>query len=299
VVLRGGEAAFRELGDEALDAGLWPVVRRAADLLVSFVDPATGLPRASIDLWETARRAARLLGAAVVGGLRAAALTAARHEPALGDVVRPRLVGDRRRARQAPLGRLARAVSARGEPRTDGPIGQAGRLRVRPLSPYPNRRVGEHRRGRPAPERGALLGLAWPFAPFGGSAAQVRATVDAVERGLATPEDGLRRHEGDTYGGGYEWPLARLWLGLARRALGDGEAASRAVARWSDGGRRSTSCPSRYAPDGASLGHALGWSHAMLLVAARRAGADPDAARGGCRRRPKRMTAAGLSKNSS
>ena len=35
-----------------LDRELWPVVRRAADFLVSFLDPATGLPRASTDLWE-------------------------------------------------------------------------------------------------------------------------------------------------------------------------------------------------------------------------------------------------------
>jgi hypothetical protein len=75
-VLVAAEAAFRELGDEALEAGLWPVVRRAADLLVSFVDPATGLPRASIDLWEQHDAQHAYSAAAVVGGLRAP-----RHSP--------------------------------------------------------------------------------------------------------------------------------------------------------------------------------------------------------------------------
>ena len=69
--------------DEDLDRELWPVVRRAADLLVSFLDPATGLPRASTDLWEQHDGQYAYSSASVVGGLRAAALAAARHDPPL------------------------------------------------------------------------------------------------------------------------------------------------------------------------------------------------------------------------
>jgi GH15 family glucan-1,4-alpha-glucosidase len=186
-----------------------------------------------------------------VGGLRAAALTAARHEPALGDVY-ARASSEiaaalDRHLWDDSLGRYRRAVSLGRTDRSGGPVGSAFDRSL----PYPNRRVRSMDEADPRLDS-ALLGLAWPFAPFGGSAERVRATVDAVERGLATPEDGLRRHEGDTYGGGYEWPLARLWLGLARRALGDGEAAP--SPRWSDGGRHSTSCPSRYARTAARPG---------------------------------------------
>ena len=80
----------------------------------------------------------------------------------------------------------------------------------------------------------------------------------------------MRRHEGDTYGGGYEWPLARLWLGLARRALGDADAAPTAVAQVV--GRRTALdlLPEQVRPDGSPAWVLpLGWSHAMLLVAAR------------------------------
>jgi len=269
VVLVAAEAAFRELGDEALDAGLWPVVRSAADLLVSFVDPATSLPLASIDLWEQHDAQHAYSGAAVVGGLRAAALTAERHEPALGDVY-ARASSEiaaalDRHLWDDSLGRYRRAVSLGRTDRSGGPVGSAFDRSL----PYPNRRVRSMDEADPRLDS-ALLGLAWPFAPFGGSAERVRATVDAVERGLATPEDGLRRHEGDTYGGGYEWPLARLWLGLARRALGDDEAASRAVAQVV--GRRTALdlLPEQVRPDGSPAWVLpLGWSHAMLLVAAR------------------------------
>ena len=77
------EAAWRELEDEALDAELWPTMRRGADFLARFLDLETGLPLASVDLWEQHEGQHTYTAAATVGGLRAAAAMAARHEPAL------------------------------------------------------------------------------------------------------------------------------------------------------------------------------------------------------------------------
>jgi hypothetical protein len=137
----------------------------------------------------------------LVGGLRAAALTAARHEPALGDVY-ARASSEiaaalDRHLWDDSLGRYRRAVSLGRTDRSGGPVGSAFDRSL----PYPNRRVRSMDEADPRLDS-ALLGLAWPFAPFGGSAARVRATVDAVERGLDmlsqfAPLDSRRTHPED------------------------------------------------------------------------------------------------------
>ena len=134
--------------------------------------------------------------------------------------------------------------------------------------PYPNRRVTAVV-PRDDTLDCSLLGLVWPFCAFDQAPVSVRATVDAVAAGLSSPAGGLYRQAGDLYAGGHEWLLAMLWLGLARRTLGDEDALHRAVAHVV--GRRTAldllaeqvDCDGRPAwvlP--------LGWSHAMLLLAA-------------------------------
>ena len=267
--LLAAEAAFWELADEELDNALWPTVRGAAELLVVFSDPATGLPRASIDLWEQHEGQYAYSAAAVAGGLRCAALAARRHEPGLEE----RYTAAAGRVAEAietylwdpDLQRHRRAVSvARRDDRGEAP----GPAHERVL-PYPNRRV---RSVDPVDTRldSSLLGLAWPFAPFGGGSARVRATVDAVATGLAAPGGGLLRHEGDTYAGGHEWPLATLWRGLAGRALGDEEAHGAALAHVCARRTALDLLPEQVRADGSPAWVLpLGWSHAMLLLAAR------------------------------
>ena len=50
---------------------------------IAFVDPSTGLPYASVDLWEQTDGQHSYSAAATYGGLAACAAMAARHEPAL------------------------------------------------------------------------------------------------------------------------------------------------------------------------------------------------------------------------
>jgi len=98
----------------------------------------------------------------------------------------------------------------------------------------------------------------------------MRATVDAVERELQLPDGAVLRHEGDDYAGGNPWLISTLWLGLARRQAGDETALQRAIeytlARQTPLGL----LPEQVTPRGdpASV-LPLGWSHAMLMVAAR------------------------------
>ena len=269
VALVAAEAAFWELGDEELDRELWPVVRRAADLLVSFLDPATGLPRASTDLWEQHDGQYAYSSASVVGGLRAAALAAARHDPPLvrGYEVTASRVADAIDAClwDPALGRYRRGVSVARPDRDGEPPGSAFE---RPI-PYPNRRV-QSVDAVDARLDSSLLGLVWPFAPLGLGSERVRATVDAVEAGLAAPGGGLLRHAGDIYAGGHEWPLVGLWLGLARRALGDEEAHARMLAHVVATRTPLDLLAEQVLPDGRPAWVVpLGWSHAMLLAASR------------------------------
>ena len=268
VALLVAEAAFREIGDEELDRELWPTVRRAAELLVSFVDPATGLPRASTDLWEQHDGQHAYSTAAVAGGLCAASLTAARHEPGLGR----RYVGAADRVVEAldahlwddELGRYRRAVNVA---RRDGAGGPAGVAFEHGL-PYPNRRVAGV-----DPVDGrldcALLGLAWPFGPLGLPAERVRATVDAVEA--------ASRRRREDCAATRATPTAVGTSGRSRRCGSASPAARSATARRARGARARRRPPNRARPaPGAGprrrrprVGRPLGWAHSMLLVAAR------------------------------
>ena len=98
----------------------------------------------------------------------------------------------------------------------------------------------------------------------------MRATIEAVERELRLEDGGVLRHEDDDYAGGNPWLISTLWLGLAERQAGDdaGHRASIAYAL-----ARQTSLgllPEQVTRDGEPAWVVpLGWSHAMLILAAR------------------------------
>ena len=269
VVLFACEAAWEQLGDDRLDAELWPATRHGADFLVGFLDPETGLPKASVDVWEQQDGQHAYTAASVVGGLKAAGRAAARH-------------GDDERARayraaaagvaaaidetlwDAASGRHLRAVNvARAEGRTEAPGSAFDRA-----IPYPNRRVTSVV-PRDDTLDCSLLGLVWPFCVLGPASASARASVDAVAAGLSSPAGGLHRQAGDRYAGGHEWLLATLWLGLARRTLGDEGALGHAVSHVASRSTALDLLPEQVDGDGRPAWVLpLGWSHAMLLLAA-------------------------------
>ena len=116
----------------------------------------------------------------------------------------------------------------------------------------------------------SLLGLAWPFLAVEPTSARMRATLEAVERELRLDDGGVLRHEADDYAGGNPWLISTLWLGLAERQAGDdaGHRASLeyALARQTPLGL----LPEQVTRDGDPAWVVpLGWSHAMLILAAR------------------------------
>jgi len=235
-VLFAYEAAWRELRDEALDAALWPSARRAADFLLGSIE-AQGIPCETADLWEERDGCHAYTAAAIVGGLRAAASFARRHEPALAD------------AYAVAAERLAAALDRC----------------------FWNDEHGRYLRtlGDPTVDV-SLLGLAWPFAAVDPRGPRMRATADAVERVLGRPGGGIMRYDGDAYAGGNPWVLAALWLGLYQRQIGDAEGHARSLAYAKRVSTRLELLAEQVTDDGAPAWVVpLAWSHAMLVLAAR------------------------------
>jgi GH15 family glucan-1,4-alpha-glucosidase len=263
------EASWRELGDEALDRELWPATRRAADFLLGFLDPETGLPCPSVDLWEERQGEHAYSAAAVAGGLRAAAAMAGRHDRALA--------GPYAEAAEALTAAIddqlwsaehGRYLRSRWVGRPDGGGSALPAAFARGLA-YPNRDVAS---ADPfdATVDVALLGLAWPFSAVDPASERMRATVAAIERSLVLPDGGVLRYEGDVYAGGNPWILTTLWLGLWYRRVGDDAGYRRcldyAVVHQSETGL----LPEQVTRDGEPAWVLpLTWSHAMLVLAAR------------------------------
>lgn len=263
------EAAWRELGDAALDRELWPSARAAADFLCGFMDEETGLPLPSVDLWEQTDGQHSYSAAATYGGLAAAAAMATRHEPSLE--ARYREAAERVRAAideylwSEEHGRYLRSLwVGRSDELGETPPAAFDR----PLR-YPTKAVRsvDHEDAR---VDSSLLGLAWPFRAVDPTSPRMRATLEAVERELRVDGGGVLRHEDDDYAGGNPWLISTLWLGLAERQAGDepGHRASidYALARQTSLGL----LPEQVTREGNPAWVVpLGWSHAMFILAAR------------------------------
>lgn len=263
------EAAWRELGDAALDRELWPSARAAADFLCGFLDPETGLPLPSVDLWEQTDGQHSYSAAATFGGLVAAAAMASRHEPGLE--ARYRETAERVRAgieRYLWSEEHGRYLRSRWVGRSDELGEEPPSVFDRALR-YPTRAVRSVDR-EDARVDSSLLGLSWPFRAVDPDSPRMRATIEAVERELRLDDGGVLRHEADDYAGGNPWLISTLWLGLAERQAGDhaGLHASIAYAL-----ARQTALgllPEQVTRDGDPAWVVpLGWSHAMLILAAR------------------------------
>lgn len=269
MVMFAYEAAWRALGDAALDRVLWPSARAAGDFLCGFVDEDTGLPLPSVDLWEQTDGQHSYSAAATYGGLAACAAMAQRHEPALAGKYSE--AAERvRSAIDAHLwseeqGRYLRSrwVGRSDEHGEDPPAIFERRLR------YPTRAVRSVDR-EDARVDSSLLGLCWPFRAVDPASPRMQATIAAVERELQLPDGGVLRHEGDDYAGGNPWLLATLWLGLAHRQAGDDAGLRRTIEYVLE---RQTSLgllPEQVTSGGEPAWVVpLGWSHAMLVLAVR------------------------------
>ena len=263
------EAAWRELGDAALDRELWPSARAAADFLCGFMDDDTGLPLPSVDLWEQTDGQHSYSAAATYGGLVAAAAMATRHEPPLAE--RYREMAERVRAaieEHLWSEEHGRYLRSRWVGRSDELGEEPPAAFDRPLR-YPTKSVRSVDREDPRVDS-SLLGLCWPFRAVDPGSPRMQATVEAVERELRLADGGVLRHEDDDYAGGNPWLISTLWLGLAERQAGD-DAGHRASLGYALARQTSLGLlPEQVTRNGEPAWVVpLGWSHAMLILATR------------------------------
>jgi glucoamylase len=276
-VLAAYDAAHRVLGDDELDAHLWPSAERAAEALVATIDHDTGLPLPSMDPWEERFGQHAYTAACHVAGLRAAAAMARRHAPELA-------AGYAEAAAQVAAaidehlwsdehGRYLRGINVE---RRHGVGAEPAPLCYERIPPHPGRRVTTVD-PFDATVDVSLLGLGWPFGAVAADGERAQATFRAVAEQARAADGGILRYAGDRYIGGNPWMLATLWAGLHQRAAGDDRELDHAV-RYAIAKQTSTQLLPEQVD--AATGRPrwvvpLTWSHAMLVLACR-----PDVAAG-------------------
>jgi len=261
-------------GGEAFARMAWPNVKKAAEWLLNFMDPETGLPKPSWDLWEERQSELAYSAAAVYGGLLGAAgladlvgeaEAAARWRRAAGALqaaVLRECVRNGRflRGRYVQVGQEAyEAAQAAGE---------AVRIR-RGTKGYPIYEVAED----PVADA-SLLGMATPFRLVEPSDPVMTATAAYLTESLwMAPGGGMLRCDGDQYQGGRNpWVLATCWLGQYEADRGN-PARAMQILDWAVARRTAAGLlPEQVdAVSGAPVWVVpLTWSHAMYVLLALR-----------------------------
>ena len=270
MVLFAYEAAWRELGDAALDRELWPSASNRRGLPVRLHGRGDGLAAAERRPLGADRRAALLQRGR---DLR-------RPRRGSGDGVATRARARRARTARPPSACVPRSRSISGATSTVAICVRAGsalrRARrgaaadVRPAAALPDEAPCAASTGRTRASTARCSASAWPFRAVDPSSPRMRATIEAVERELRLEDGGVLRHEDDDYAGGNPWLISTLWLGLAERQAGD-EAGLRASLDYALARQTSLGLlPEQVTRDGDPAWVVpLGWSHAMLMLAAR------------------------------
>lgn len=257
---------------EAFLERMWPSVEKGATFLHQYLDPETGLPLPSKDLWEEREAQHTYSAAAVYGGLTAAAAFAKRKG-------RAELAAKWDEAAQG----ISAAIEAQcwNEPR-------GSYFRGRKLTVAKHEYEAAIARGEAGlvqkRDKGyeryvlevdpiidiSLLGISVPFGAVDVDHPRMVQTADTIQQLLTSPHvGGIKRYENDNYIGGNPWILTTLWLGHYRTLQGRYEDARQlldyAVKHVTSSGLlpeqvdRETGATAWVVP--------LTWSHAMFVLA--------------------------------
>jgi oligosaccharide amylase len=227
-ILWGMYQHFLAVQDPEFARKVWPAVKKGAEFLIRFLDPATGLPQPSKDLWEEREASHTYSSAAVYGGLNAAARFA-------------ELSGEKELAASwsEAAERIARVIEqecwneARGSFYRGIDLTVNQEVYTRAVAGGAEGKIVELPKGYrkhvlkydPVIDI-SLLGIAVPFQAVPADSEKMRRTAEAVEAALTSPVvGGIMRYENDPYIGGNPWILTTLWLAQYRIAIGDLEKA--------------------------------------------------------------------------
>ncbi|PTX65004.1 oligosaccharide amylase [Melghirimyces profundicolus] len=270
-ILWGMWQHYLETGDHSFLEEMWPSLRKGAEFLVGFIDPETGLPRPSRDLWEEREGEHTYSAAAVFGGLNGAA-DAARELGHDSEAERwSRTAEGIREAAGRELWNADRGSFLRGIKLTvSREAFEAARARgIKTGTRIDDKGYTSHYVWEDPVLDVSLLGVSLPFGMFEIRDERVKKTAQAVETALGqSPAGGIQRYEGDPYIGGNPWILTTLWLALYKIKAGDLDGAERHL-RWAVEHRtaldllpeqvdKHTGRPAWVVP--------LTWSHAMLVL---------------------------------
>ncbi|WP_044641451.1 glycoside hydrolase family 15 protein [Risungbinella massiliensis] len=221
---------YLNTSDPAFLHEIWEAVKKGTEFLVEFLDPQTGLPLPSNDLWEERFAEHTYSAAAVYGGISAAAEIAkvmgieeyATKWSAVAIVLK-KAIEDK--VFDPKTNRFYRGLKLSVNQQVYEDALQAGRkgyidqdqkgyqryvLEIDPILDI------------------SLVGLSIPFGILSADDERMVATANAIEETCTSPVvGGIRRYENDDYIGGNPWILTTLWLAQLRIKQGRMEDATR------------------------------------------------------------------------
>lgn len=268
-VLWGVLQHYKATGDRDFLASMWECVSKGVEFLIKYIDPETGLPWLSFDLWEERLGEHAYSAAAVHAGISAAAEAGEILGKPSALLHRWREAADRigeavgRSFWKPEWNRFIRSIRLKKNPWGEEHTNEKVWLQIDNKGNFRDFTL----------EDGdvdiSLLGLCIPFGLYRADDPRMRSTAETVEKALsAAGSVGLMRYEHDSYIGGNPWILCTLWAALYNAELGDYEKA-RNYFDWAVGGRtelgllpeqvdRATGKPAWVIP--------LTWSHAMFVL---------------------------------
>lgn len=271
-ILWGMWQHYKSTGDQAFAERVWPAVAKGADYLVSRLDSETGLPEASMDLWEERLGQHIYSAAAVYGGLQGAASFAqlkgevkrALEWSAAAARIRASIINhcwnDEKRSYYRSL-QLAVSDEKYRRAQASGLSG----AKIVDAKGYATYFVSYDDMADVS-----LLGLAVPFQVVDPREPRMRETAERVEQRLTVSgTGGLKRYEDDEYIGGNPWILTTLWLAQYRIQSGETEKA-RPLLQWALEHTTETGLlPEQIDKESGEPAWVvpLTWSHAMFVIA--------------------------------
>ncbi|OGO81550.1 MAG: glycoside hydrolase [Clostridiales bacterium GWC2_40_7] len=194
---------------------MWECIRRGAGFLLDFMDPDTGLPWLSFDLWEERLGEHAYSTAAVYGGIMSAV--------EVGCILKkPEELLEKWRTAAAGLKnaigknfwkqewqRFIRSIRVKLNPWGEEHTQDKVYMKIDSK--------GNHRDFTCEDWKVdiSLLGLTVPFGVYKAGNPMMEGTLKVVEQVLACPvSGGLKRYENDDYAGGNPWLIAALWAAL-------------------------------------------------------------------------------------
>jgi oligosaccharide amylase len=256
--------------DEEFLRECWSSMQRGANHLLSTIDPESGFPLPSRDLWEERYGQHTYSSAAVAAALLAVA-DAAHHLGELEQADKYREAGEKIRFAIEKLFNPEKNCWYRGislqisreEFEKQKKAGKSVRI-CQDQHGY-ERYVADY---DPVVDA-SLLGLSYPFELFEANHPAVVATADAVRRLCTQPEiGGIRRYENDHYAGGNPWVLCTLWYALDAQRRGETAKVKEAL-EWVLQNQTSTGLlPEQVDKEngGPAWVVPLTWSHAMFVL---------------------------------